>query len=144
VKRKLDKSVLDRGKHANLMLYDKVLFFQQTALFEDVPGVILSYLADATQTVNLDTGNTLVIDEATNFDFYVIFEGEVAYYDRHNKITTYQPGQFVGERITHPGYLNSNLLKAEQKAVLLKINKDQFYELLAEHIRLADKFLEYI
>ncbi|KXK27962.1 MAG: hypothetical protein UZ12_BCD005001114 [Bacteroidetes bacterium OLB12] len=144
VKRKLDKSVLDRGKNANLMLYDKVLFFQQSALFEDVPGVILSYLADATQTINLDTGNTLVIDEATNFDFYVIFEGEVAYYDRHNKITTYQPGQFVGERITHPGYLNSHLLKAEQKVVLLKINKDQFYELLAEHIRLADKFLEYI
>lgn len=144
VKRNLDKSVLDRGKHANLMLYDKVLFFQQSALFEDVPGVILSHLADATQTINLDTGNTLVIDEATNFDFYVIFEGEVAYYDRHNKITTYQPGQFVGERITHPGYLNSHLLKAEQKAVLLKINKDQFYELLAEHIRLADKFLEYI
>ncbi len=144
VKRKLDKSVLDRGKNANLMLYDKVLFFQQSALFEDVPGVILSYLADATQTINLDTGNTLVIDEATNFDFYVIFEGEVAYYDRHNKITTYQPGQFVGERLTHPGYLNSHLLKAEQKAVLLKINKDQFYELLAEHIRLADKFLEYI
>ncbi|MCE7865018.1 MAG: hypothetical protein DYG99_15895 [Bacteroidetes bacterium CHB5] len=144
VKRKLDKSVLARGEHANLMLYDKVLFFQQSALFEDVPGVILSYLADATQTVNLDTGNTLVIDEATNFDFFIIFEGEVAYYDRHNKITTYQPGQFVGERINHPGYLNSHLLKAEQKAVLLKINKDQFYELLAEHIRLADKFLEYI
>lgn len=144
VKRKLDKTVLDRGKQLNLMLYDKVLFFQQTELFEEVPGVTLSYLADATQTISLEPGATLVIDETINVDFYILFEGEVDYYERNQKVTTYRKGQFVGERLAHAGYINSHTLKANQKAVLLKIKKDQFYELLAEHIHMADKFLEYI
>lgn len=142
VKRALDKSVLGGG--VNLMLFDKVLFFQQTELFDDVPGITLSYLADVTKTINLDEGKTLIVDESQNTDFYIVFQGEVNYYDHNKKVITYQPGQFVGERLSSSGYINSHTLKAGQKSVLLKVNKEQFYELLAEHVHMADKFLEYI
>jgi AAA family ATP:ADP antiporter len=142
VKRALDRSVLGGG--VNLMLFDKVLFFQQTELFEDVPGITLSYLADVTKTINLDEGKTLIVDESQNTDFYIVFQGEVDYYDHNKKVITYQPGQFVGERLSSSGYINSHALKASKKSVLLKVNKEQFYELLAEHVHMADKFLEYI
>lgn len=143
VKRALDRSVLSSG-NANLMLFDKVIFFQQTELFEDVPGITLSYLADATKTISLEPGQTLIVDESQNTDFYIVFEGDVDYYDHNKKVITYQPGQFVGERLSSSGYINSHALKAGQKSVLLKVNKEQFYELLAEHVHMADRFLEYI
>ncbi|MCW5912183.1 MAG: HEAT repeat domain-containing protein [Cyclobacteriaceae bacterium] len=143
VKRLLDKSVLGKGADANLMLYDKVLFYQQTDLFEGVPGVVLSDLADITRTINLDK-DSLVVDETSSTDFYIVYKGEVDYYERHQGKITYQPGQFVGERLSAPGYINSHVLKAKEKSILLKVNKDQFYELLSEHVQMADKFLEYI
>jgi AAA family ATP:ADP antiporter len=126
------------------MLFEKVLFFQQSVLFEDVPGITLSYLADVTKTVTLDQGKTLVVDEAQNTDFYIVFQGEVDYYDHNKKVITYLPGQFVGERLSTSGYINSHTLKAGQRSILLRINKEQFYELLAEHVQLAGRFLEYI
>lgn len=144
IKRELDKSVAGTNSITNLMLFEKVLFFQQSVLFEDVPGITLSYLADVTKTVTLDQGKTLVVDEAQNTDFYIVFQGEVDYYDHNKKVITYLPGQFVGERLSTSGYINSHTLKAGQRSILLRINKEQFYELLAEHVQLAGRFLEYI
>jgi ATP:ADP antiporter, AAA family len=144
IKRVLDKSIVNTNSDANLMLFDKVLFFQQTQLFEDVPGVTLSYLADVTHTITLEAGKTLIVDDSQNTDFFIVYKGQVDYCDRNQKAITYQSGQFVGERLSNSGYINSHALKAEQKSVLLKVNKEQFYELLSEHVLMADKFLEYI
>ncbi|MBX2916174.1 MAG: hypothetical protein KF856_12965 [Cyclobacteriaceae bacterium] len=142
IKRTLDKTILGVG--SSPMLYDKILFFQQTELFQNVPGILLSYLADVTKTSTLETGKTIHIDELNTTDFFIVFKGEVDYYDRNNKSTTYLPGQFVGERLAYPGYINSHSLKAVKPAIILIVNKEQFYELLSEHVAMADKFLEYI
>ncbi|MBX2893850.1 MAG: HEAT repeat domain-containing protein [Cyclobacteriaceae bacterium] len=142
VKRMLDKTVL--ATDVSPMLFDKILFFQQTELFEDVPGILLSYLADVTKTVIFQPGKTLLVDESNTTDFFIVYQGEVDYYDRANKVTSYLPGQFVGERLAYPGYINSHSLKAVKPSVILTINKEQFYELLAEHVAMADKFLEYV
>jgi ATP:ADP antiporter, AAA family len=56
----------------------------------------------------------------------------------------YSPGQFIGERISPIGFANSNLLITKEPSILLKINKDQFYGLLADNVKLADKVLEHI
>ncbi|MGC4021634.1 MAG: hypothetical protein QM734_06680 [Cyclobacteriaceae bacterium] len=46
--------------------------------------------------------------------------------------------------ISTMGFLNTNLLVAKGETILLKINKDQFYELLSDDVKLADKFLQFI
>ncbi|MFN7494048.1 MAG: hypothetical protein ACK5RG_14105, partial [Cyclobacteriaceae bacterium] len=68
----------------------------------------------------------------------------VQYYERSRYVMDYTTGQFVGEMISPSGFANSNLLVTKEETVLLKINKDQFYELLADNIKLADRVLEYI
>jgi CRP-like cAMP-binding protein len=35
-------------------------------------------------------------------------------------------------------------LKAQTEVVLLRLSKDQFYELLSDNVRLADKIIEFI
>jgi ATP:ADP antiporter, AAA family len=144
LKRSLDNAILDKAEKSTLMYYDKVLFFQHSALFEGMAGLTLSYLADLSTTVMLREGQVLIIDEALNNDFYIVYNGEVDHYDKNQSVTNYQQGQFVGERVSVSGFVNSNILKAKTDSTLLKFNKDRFYELMANHIKLANKVLEYI
>jgi hypothetical protein len=46
--------------------------------------------------------------------------------------------------ISPAGFANSNLIVTKEQTILLKINKDQFYELMADNVKLAEKFLEYV
>ncbi|HRG79062.1 MAG TPA: Npt1/Npt2 family nucleotide transporter, partial [Cyclobacteriaceae bacterium] len=144
VKRILDYSILDKGQKSTLMLYDKVLFFQQIPLFEGMAGLTLSFLADISKTVMLSKDQFLAIDEKQNNDFYIIYQGEVQYYEKSKYITDYQAGQFIGERLASAGFVNSNVVNAKQDTILLRFNKDRFYELLSDHVKLANKVLEYI
>jgi ATP:ADP antiporter, AAA family len=40
--------------------------------------------------------------------------------------------------------VNTNLLIAKSEVVILRLNKDQFYELVSDNVKLADKILEFI
>lgn len=143
VKRELDSVILP-GDKQQILLYDMVLFYQQASLFEGVSGLTLSYLADITTEVTLVKDQVLVIDEKASNDFYVIFRGSVQYFSNGQQVADYQTPQFIGEYISQPGFVNSNRIKAMESTTLLRFNKDRFYELLAEHVRLANKVLEYI
>jgi ATP:ADP antiporter, AAA family len=143
-KRELDYSILNQGEKSTLMLYDKVIFFQQIALFEGIAGLTLSLLANISKTVMLPKDQFLTIDEKQNHDFYILYEGVVGYYEKNNYIMDYQPGQFIGERLASSGFVSSNMVQAKENSVLLKFSKDRFYELLSDHIKLANKVLEYI
>ena len=107
-------------------------------------GLTLSYLADLSKTIMLPEGQVLVIDEEQSNDFYIVYSGELDHYDKNQSITNYQQGQFVGERLSVSGFVNSNILKAKTDCILLNFNKDRFYELMANHIKLANKVLENI
>lgn len=144
VKRTLDYAILDHGQASSLMLYDKVLFFQQIPLFEGMAGLTLSLLADISKTILLSKDQFLAIDEKQNNDFYIIFKGEVQYYEKSKYVADYQVGQFIGERLASAGFVNSNMVNAKEDTILLKFNKDRFYELLSDHVKLANKVLEYI
>ena len=43
-----------------------------------------------------------------------------------------------------PNFVNTNLVIARSNVVIQKFNKDQFYELLSDNVKLADKVLEFI
>ncbi|MFM7850562.1 MAG: hypothetical protein ACKO96_01280, partial [Flammeovirgaceae bacterium] len=59
-------------------------------------------------------------------------------------VTDFVKGQFIGEMLTSVGAANSSLLMAKEDSILLNINKDEFYELLSDSVKLADVFLKYI
>jgi len=144
IRRALDNAVVDKGNKSTILTYDKVLFFQNIPLFEGMAGLTLSYLADLSKTVMLNKEQILSIDEKQNNDFYIVFKGQVEYYEKSQLTTEYIPGQFIGERLSLPGYVNSSVLKAKEDVVLLKFNKDRFYELASDYVKLANKILEYI
>jgi ATP:ADP antiporter, AAA family len=142
-KRWLDRCIVP-DKQKKLKLFDKVIFFRGLQLFEGVSGVALSFLADISKEQRLAPDQFLSIDEKINNDFFVVYRGSVQYYEKSRYMADFAQGQFIGEMIAPTGFANANLLVTKEDTILLKINKDQFYELLADNVKLADKFLEYV
>lgn len=126
-----------------LSKFEKVLFFQKIELLEDIPGITLSYLADISEEVKLKEGETLILDDKVNNDFYVQVSGVVDFYERGVYVSEFSKGQFIGEMLAKPNFVNTNLIIAKSDTSILKFNKDKFYELLADNVKLADKVLEY-
>ncbi|MEQ8425276.1 MAG: hypothetical protein RIA63_11240, partial [Cyclobacteriaceae bacterium] len=144
VKDSLDQVIFEREHQTRQMLYSKVMFFKSIDVFEGIPGVALSNLADISSEIKMETQGSLVVDSRVNNDFYIVYSGLVEFYEKGNLKNEYSEGQFIGEMVSSPGFVNTNVLKAKKETVLLSVNKDQFYELLADNVRLADRVLEYI
>jgi AAA family ATP:ADP antiporter len=143
-KRWLDRAVLKKDADNKLMLYERAAFFQRISVFDGIPGLILSFLADISKEQRLKADEFLSVDERLNNDFFIIYQGSVQYYEKSRYVNDFGEGQFVGEMLSAPGFINTNLLVAKEDTTLLKINKDQFYELLSDNVKLTDKVLQFI
>lgn len=141
VRLSLDEVILNAER---MMRTDKVLFFQKISVFESIPGITLSYLADISYEIFLNPGESLTLDEKSNNNFYILVKGTVDFYQQGEKISEFSSGQFIGEMLQLPNFVNTNLLFAQSHAVILKFNKEQFYELLSRNVKLADKVMEFI
>ena len=126
------------------MLIDKVNFYQSIQTFEGIPGITLSFLADISDEIALPALKLLSLDEKMNSDFYIIYRGSVAFYSKGNYEADFTRGQFIGEMMSPSGFANTNQIMAREDSILLKINKDLFYELVADNVKLAGKILEFI
>ncbi len=140
-KRFLDELVLYSKK---MLRFEKVLFFQRIKVFESIPGVTLSHLAEISSEVRLRSGESLTLDEKSNNNFHVIVVGSVDFYQRGDLIAEFSQGEFIGEMLALPNFVNTNILIAKNDVSILKFNKDQFYELLSDNVQLADKIIEFI
>ncbi|MBS1488540.1 MAG: cyclic nucleotide-binding domain-containing protein [Bacteroidetes bacterium] len=143
-KRWLDRAILKKSNDNKLMLYERTVFFQSIHVFAEIPGLVLSYLSDIAREHHLKPEAFLSVDERLNNEFFIVFSGTLQYYENGKYVTDFEQGQFVGEMLSVPGFVNTNLLIAKEETILLKINKDQFYELLSDHVKLADKVLQFI
>ncbi|MBS1978445.1 MAG: hypothetical protein JST46_13830 [Bacteroidetes bacterium] len=143
-RRNLDFAILHEQRRHGLTLFDRVMFMRSMNAFKGLSGLSLSFIADLAGEVFLDENEMLVLDEKFNNDFYIVYSGEVDYFDRGEMKTTYSSGQFVGEMLSVPGFAKSNVLRSHDRSILLRISKDQFYELLSENVKLADRVLEYV
>lgn len=144
VKKDLDRVIIENNNQTGLMLLEKVLFYQRLKVFEEIPGLSLSFLADISVEVDLDEGQTVVLDDTQNNNFFIMYSGTVDYFEKGKLAATYRPGQFIGEMVPSAGFLNANVLIAKENTVMLTISKDLFYELLSDNVKLADRVLEYI
>jgi len=140
VKKHLDEIVLE----SKLSLFSKILFFKRIPVFQSVHGITLSHLADICEEVNLPMDSSMILDNKVNNSFYVVESGKVEFYERGNHIATFVEGQFIGELLGLPQFLNTNIIVGSTEVRLIQINKDQFYELLTDDVLLADKVLDFI
>jgi hypothetical protein len=141
-KKQLDYTIIyQEGKE---MLFERVLFLSKIELFDKIPGIILSYLADISEEIYLKSGSIVPLDDQQNDFFYLIVSGELKLFKGGEPVADYSAGQFVGEMVVKEGFANFNNAKAIEDVTLMRFEKNQFYELLSDHVKLANQFLVYI
>ncbi len=143
LRHQLNAIITAEGPGRKLSLFDKIHFFSQLEIFKGTSGLALSFLADWSAEHVLSANESLVIDEKSNIHFYVVIHGDVTHFHLGEKKGSFGPGQFIGEMLAVPGFLNSNILVAKEGATMLQLSKDHFYELMAGNVKLADRVLEY-
>ncbi len=141
LKKELDTLVILKRKMTRFQI---VLFYQKLNFFENVPGLTLSQLSDISEEIRMRAKDSLTLDEKLNNHFYVIVSGLVDFFQRGTQVAVFSAEQFIGEMLASPNFVNTNIIIARSDTVILRFNKDQFYELLSDNVKLADKVLEFI
>lgn len=141
VRRQLDDVIL-YGKR--MSKFEIINFFFELPIFANVGGITLSYLADICGEMHLRSGERMVLDERFNNDFFVVVSGNIQFFQKGEFHSNFASGHFIGEMLGLPTFVNTNLLIASSDSVVIKFNKDQFYELLSDNVALADKIIQYI
>jgi hypothetical protein len=141
IKRELDAVIIQKRRMAR---FERVQFFQKLSFLENVPGITLSHLADISEEIHLKKNEPLTLDEKFNNNFYIIVTGTVEYFQKGIQISAFGSGEFVGEMLAAPNYVSTNFIMPTSDVVVLKFNKDQFYELVSDNVKLADNILEFI
>jgi CRP-like cAMP-binding protein len=123
--------------------FAEVLFFQRIEMLKDIPGITLSYLADISDEIKINEGESVVLDDKLNNDFYIVAKGKLDFYQKGSLVAEYARGQFIGEMLGKQNFINTNLIVAKSEVRVLKFNKDKFYELLSDNVKLANRVLEF-
>lgn len=127
-----------------VLLFDRVRFLMEMPVFDGIPGLAVSHLADLTDVLHLTGSQNVVLDDNQNDHFYIVYEGQAIFLEKGEAAGRYQKGDFVGERVGHSGFLHSNILTPDPDVRLLRIGKVQFYEVVAANVKLADRILDYV
>ncbi|UII25234.1 cyclic nucleotide-binding domain-containing protein [Fulvivirga maritima] len=124
--------------------FEKIIFLRNIPVFKGIFGLTIAGVADAIEEMQLIEGEPLKVDELYNDNFYIVYSGTINIYEDGKLKEEVKTGEFIGELITRYKGVGNTYMRAEKDTVLFKIKKDNFYELLADNISLADKIVEYV
>jgi len=113
-------------------------------VFNQITGLLLSYVADAMPTKLVSEGETLNLDgEIANF-FLIIRSGKLNYYENGELVKEMSEKNFIGENIDNQQLRNSRLLVALEDSNILLLSKDRYYELLSDNLHFAQTVIRYM
>lgn len=140
----LDDLILKSTETKSSLAFEKVLFLDKMEAFSDVTGLSTARVVDIIDLLVLEEGEMLSVNDEYNDNFYIVYEGSINIYENGKVSGGTKRGEFIGELMKSSNYMKSNLIIAVEPTVLFKLNKDSFYELLSDNIKLAQKIVKYV
>lgn len=140
-KREMDDCII-HGRR--MSVFEKVLFFQRIAIFQAIPMITLSRLADISTELRVEKGAFIPLGDDSSNVFYIVVKGSAQAFRGESLLMTFSEGQFIGELLSISNFINANVVIANTDLTVLRFDKDLFYELLADNITLSDKLLTYV
>ncbi len=111
---------------------EKVLFLKGVDLFKTIPGEELSYIAQITDEVEFAPTQTVVKEGDQGDTMYLIVEGKVKVHSGERVFAELGTSQCFGEMSILDAEPRSASVTALSELTLLKIQREDFRELLAE------------
>jgi len=117
---------------------EKILFLKNAAVFAGVNGEDLAPLARIAEGEVYAPGAMLVREGEPGDALYIIVHGAVAVEHAGRRLARLGPGDSVGEMAVLDNAPRSATARAEEETEVLRIGSEEFYEILHEHVEIAE------
>lgn len=120
-----------------LTIVDKVLFLKGVSIFSEIPGEVLSQIAQIAEEVGVDKGARIFEEGEPGDSLYLIVNGRVKVHKGPREVAVLGEGECFGEMAILDNEPRSASITALEDALLLRIWSDNFYEMLADRVEIA-------
>ncbi|MEN9577281.1 MAG: hypothetical protein RJA70_290 [Pseudomonadota bacterium] len=125
-----------------LSVVEKVIFLQNVDVFSQVPSETLSLLAAVSEEIVLSSNERIYAESDPSDGMYVVVEGLVRLHRAETLVTQTGPGEAFGTWALFDDELRVTAATAQTEVRLLRVDKDDFVDLLAENIELTQAILK--
>ena len=116
---------------------EKVLFLKSIDLFRTLPSEELAQIAEIAEEVPFGAGDPVFIEGETGDALYLVVEGAVKVHRGDKQLASLAVRDVFGEMAVLDSEPRSASVTVVDEAVLLKIGRDDFREILAERPEIA-------
>lgn len=149
IKKELDKTILppvfksdDEVYHQRMLLIERVLMLRNMEVFRDIPGVQVTYIAEAMDEIMVGDGTTLIEEgEGGNAPIYILIEGKMKVMKQGKVEEVLNPGSMVGEKILLESDKFDFSVVSEGMCKLLVLSKEELLDLMSLHLEIVESML---
>ncbi len=116
---------------------EKVLFLKSVDLFSRIPGEDLAQIAGIAQEVSFEKGELIIQEGEVGDSMYLIIDGQVMVHRLTQELTRLGEKESFGEMALLDNEPRSATVTAVSDVTCLKIEREEFYELMSEKIEIA-------
>ena len=125
------------------MKYEIIDYIKNKSVLRNLPSYIVAGLVDHMEQIFLDPGSRLDSETADLESFYLVHTGSLDLDEDDGRwVKQYREGTFLSEQILIELIDNQRFLMVDEHAVLFRINKNKFFDLVSEDYRVALKLVE--
>lgn len=121
---------------------EKVLFLKSIELFSQIPGEDLSQIAQITDEVHYEEGESIFTEGDPGDTLYFVIEGKVRIHTMGDELAVLGERQVFGEMALLDSEPRSASASVVSDVTLLKIQRDDFNEILAEKSEIAQGIIK--
>ena len=125
-----------------LTTIEKVILLQNVDVFSLVPTEQLAYLATIARETAFSAGGTIYRENDPADSLFLVIEGSVRIHKDLEEITTARANQAFGTWALFDEEVRLLTATAVENSRLLKIDREDFVEILADHVQISQGILK--
>lgn len=125
-----------------LTTIEKVILLQNVDVFSLVPTEQLAYLASIARETTFSAGDTIYRENDPADSLFLVIEGSVRLHKDLQEITTALANQAFGTWALFDEEVRLLTATAVENSHLLKIDREDFVEILADHVQISQGILK--
>lgn len=125
-----------------LTTIEKVMLLQNVDVFSLVPTEQLAYLAAIAKETSVPKGSTIYRENDPADSLFLVIEGSVRLHKGTQEITTARANHAFGTWALFDEEFRLVTATASEDSRLLKIDREDFVEILADHVQISQGILK--
>ena len=125
-----------------LTTIEKVLFLQDVDIFEFTSTEDLAHIAAITEEIEFQAGEVIFKEDEIPDSMYIVIEGNVSLTRGSQEVMVAKDKDFFGTWALFDDEPRVATAKTLEKSLLLRIDKEDFVDLLADYVAITQSILK--